>query len=330
MIKDEILRSYDGKNVLITGGTGLIGRQVVDILCNAGAKVKIISLDKININEKADHVYGDLTDFFLCKEVSKDMDYVVHLAGVGASVKASEIKVASHFVPTLMMNTNVLEASRINGVERLVYTSSIGAYANADILVESDYKIDSSPMDIAGWAKRMAEFQIYAYRKQYGIKGYAIVRPANVYGPGDNFDPENSLVIPSLIRRIHRGDNPVVVWGDGNAVRDFVYSRDVAEGIILALSHGTDSGFVNLGSGKGYTIRELVETLNHIVDFNYVFDESKPSGYPQRVLNISLARKAIQYNPETSLEEGLRRTWNWFCNNTMEYTQKKNYFTKEN
>lgn len=329
MINKEALKQFTGQKILVTGGTGLIGRQVVDILVNAGANVKIVSLDKINVNKKAEHIYGDLTSFDFCKEVTRGFDSVFHIAGIGASVQATVEHPASHFVPHLMMNTNVLEASRQNGIEKLVYTSTIGAYASAEIFVESEYTIDSKPMDFAGWAKRMAELQVQAYKKEYGLEGYSVVRPANVYGPGDNFDPVNALVIPSLMSRIYRGENPVVVWGDGSAIRDFVFSRDVAEGIILALYHGTGDGFVNLGSGIGYSIRELVEALHGIVDFNYVFDAEKPSGYPKRVMDISLARQKIGYNPITTLAEGLKETWDWFCKNQNEYKLKMNYFKNE-
>ena len=134
------------------------------------------------------------------------------------------------------------------------------------------------------------------------------------------------MVIPSLMYRIFNKENPVVVWGDGLAVRDFAYSRDVAEGTILALHHGTKGGFVNLGSGKGYTIKELVETLRSFLDFNYEFDTTKPSGFPKRVMDISLAKKMIHYNPTTSLREGLEETWNWFVKHQKEYLKRKNYF----
>lgn len=327
MIIEEILKSFKSKNVLVTGGTGLIGRQVVDILCNAGANVKIVSLDKINVNDKAEHILGDLKSFEFCKEMTDGIDFVFHLAGIKGSVEVVEKRPASILVPILMMNTNVLEASRLNGVKKLVYTSTIGAYSNAEIFKESEYHIDSIPMEFSGWAKRMAELQIYAYKIQYKLDNYSIVRPANVYGPGDNFDAENAMVIPSLIRRIHSGENPLTVWGDGTAIRDFVYSRDVAEGVILALYHGTKTAdFVNLGSGKGYTIKELVETLNEFIEFNYIFDSSKPAGFPRRVMDIKLARKLIDFNPTTSLLDGLKETWNWFLKNRDEYLRKKNYF----
>jgi GDP-L-fucose synthase len=184
-------------------------------------------------------------------------------------------------------------------------------------------------MDFAGWAKRMAELQIYAYKIQYNLDNFSIVRPSNVYGPGDNFDPENAMVIPSLMYRIYRKEDPVIIWGDGSAIRDFVYSRDVAEGVILALYYGTNYGVVNLGSGKGYSIKELVETLRSFLDFNYEFDTTKPSGFPKRVMDITLARKLIHYNPTTSLCDGLKETWNWFVKNQDEYLRKKNYFKEE-
>jgi len=329
MIKEEVLRSFAGKNVLVTGGTGLIGRQVVNILCDAGAKVKIVSLDKIKVNDKAEHVYGDLRSFEFCQYITKNMDFVFHVAGMKGSVEVAKAKPASFFVPFLMMNTNVLEACRVNKVQKVVYTSTIGAYANAEIFKE-DQDPNAPPMDMyPGWAKRMAEFQIQAYKIQYNLDNFSIVRPCNVYGPGDSFDPNSAMVIPALMYRIYHKEDPVLIWGDGSAIRDFAYSRDVAEGVILALYYGTKSWFVNLGSGKGYSIKELVETLNSFIDFNYKFDSTKSSGFPKRVMDISLARKLIHYNPTTSLLDGLKQTWNWFVENQDEYLRKKNYFKED-
>jgi GDP-L-fucose synthase len=328
MISTETLRAFDGRTVLVTGGTGLIGRQIVDLLCGAGARVRVVSLDHITLDRRAAYIYGDLTEFSFCREVMRGVDMVCHLAGVKGSMDVSRTQLASHFVPTLMFNTNVLEAARRAGVTKLVYTSSIGAYASAEVFVESSEAgtFNDSPMDFAGWAKRIAELQVHAYDRQYGLSGYALVRPSNVYGPGDNFDPENAMVVPTLLMRIHRGENPVTVWGDGTAIRDFVYSRDVAEGILLALHHGTRGSYVNLGGGASVTIRELVETLRGFLDFNYEFDVTKPGGFPKRVMDISRARDWIGYQPTTSLSDGLRTTWDWFIANQDEYLKKQNYF----
>lgn len=326
MIKEDALKSFIGKNVLVTGGTGLIGRQIVNILCDTSAHVKVVSLDKININEKADHIYGDLTSFEFCKDITKGMNFVFHVAGIKGSVEVTKAKPASFFVPLLMFNTNVLEACRLNKVKKTVYTSSIGAYSSAEVFKENE-NLDGVPMDtFPGWAKRIAELQIQAYKIQYNLDNFSMVRPCNVYGPGDNFDPENAMVIPSLMYRIYQKEDPVMIWGDGTAIRDFAYSKDVAEGVILALYHGTKSGFVNLGSGKGVTIKELVTTLRSFLEFNYEFDVTKPSGFPKRIMDISLARKLLDYNPTTSLLDGLKETWDWYVKNQDEYLNKKNYF----
>jgi len=326
MIETEVLNSFKGKNILVTGGTGLIGRQVVAILCDAGARVTTVSLDDIRVHEQAEYIFGDLTSFDFCKYITHGRDFVFHVAGVKGSIDVTKAKPASFFVPLLMMNTNMLEACRLNEVKKVVYTSSIGAYASAEVFKETE-NLDGPPMDMfPGWAKRMAELQIQAYKIQYNLDNFAVVRPCNVYGPGDNFDPANAMVIPSLMHRIYHKEDPLTVWGDGSAIRDFAYSRDTAEGVILALYYGTGGGFVNLGSGNGYTVKELVETLHSFIDFNYKFDTTKSPGFPRRVMDISLAKKLIRYNPTTSLRDGLKETWDWFVENQDEYLKRQNYF----
>ncbi len=326
-MEQAISERLKNSKALVTGGTGLIGRQVVRLLEESGATVTICSLDSVRVSERAKHIHGDLSDFSFCKEITRGMDYVLHVAGVKGSIDVTKAKPASFFVPLLMMNTNVLEACRLNNVKNVVYTSSIGAYGSAEIFRESDDRDEVSPMDLyPGWAKRMAEFQIRAYAVQYGLQNFAVVRPCNVYGPGDNFDPENAMVIPSLMARIRSKEDPVVVWGDGSAVRDFAYSGDIARGVILALLKGTGGRFVNLGSGRGVSIRELVETLRSVVEFNYRFDQSKPAGFKHRVMDITLARQMLGYEPVVSLAEGLKLTWNWYMANNDESSKRKNYF----
>tara|TARA_B100000123_G_scaffold147628_1_gene109082 strand:+ start:13005 stop:14000 length:996 start_codon:yes stop_codon:yes gene_type:complete len=330
MIDNKILDSFCGKRVLITGGTGLIGREISNIMVEAGAEVTSVSLDQIEINNNVNQVIGDLTDYNFCKDIIAGNDFVFHVAGIKGSIDVTVKNPASFFVPLLMFNTNVLEASRINNVKKLVYTSSIGAYSSSEIFKEGENE-EKEPMDMyPGWAKRMAELQIKAYSEQYGISNYAIVRPCNVYGPGDNFDPKNAMVIPTLMQRIFNKEDPVTVWGDGSAIRDFAYSSDIAKGTILALYYGTNGSYVNLGSGKGYSIKELIETLAQFLDFNYEFDTSKPSGFPRRVMDISLAKKIINYKPEISLVDGLKLTWDWFQKNSDEYKNKQNYFVDNN
>lgn len=329
MISESILKDFHAKNILVTGGSGLIGRQVVDILADAGAHLRSVSLDHIIVNSKAEHIVGDLAEFGFCKELARDMDYIFHLAGVQGTVQTSASKLASHFVPTLMVNTNMLEAARLSKARKLVYTSSIGAYAEGSILREKDYKVESMPMSFAGWAKRMAELQIYSYKMQYGIETFSIVRLSNIYGPGDNFNPDTAMVIPSLMYRIFAGEDPLVVWGDGSVIRDFLYSRDAAEGIVRALHHGTAGGFINIGSGRGHRIRDVIGALQSFINFNCSFDPARPSGAPARVMDITKAKDLLGFVPATDLTTGLRLTWEWFVNHPEEYKKKMNYFLAE-
>ena len=308
----------------------MIGRAIVRMLCEAKAEVTSVSLDDVVADDRAKSITADLTELSVCMDITKGMDYVFHVAGIKGSIEVTKSHPASFFVPLLMFNTNILEACRRNKIKKVVYTSSIGAYPANEIFVEPsefDPGQEPPPMDMfPGWAKRMGEMQILAYKKQYGMTNMAIVRPCNVYGPWDNFDPENAMVIPSLMARIAQKETPLSVWGDGSAIRDFAYSEDVALGTMQALRYGTGGEFVNLGSGKGHTVRELVETLNQFIDFRYEFDTSKPSGFPKRVMSIEKAREQINYDPQTSLHEGLKATWEWFLSNRNEYLNRKNYF----
>ena len=329
MLTPEILEEVCGRRVLVTGGTGMIGRQLVARLCSAGARVTVVSLDRLVVDERAQHLRVDLTELSSCLQVCQGQELVAHLAGIKGSASVSNTHLASHFVPTLMFNTNLLEAARRCGVTRLVYTSSIGACSAADVLVEEEGLGNWSgpPLDFAGWAKRMGELQIHAYRQQYGLTGYAVVRPSNVFGPGDNFDPENAMVIPSLLMRLANGERPLKVWGDGTAIRDFVYSKDVADGILLALLRGTKDSYVNLGSGRQTTIRELVETLAEIIPFPFEFEPNRGVGQPQRIMDIGRARDWLGYDPATPLRQALKETWQWFGENRDEYRHKQNYFS---
>ena len=206
----KIFDNFKNKKILVTGGTGLIGRQLIKVFNENNIKVISVSLDDYKLDDFNEYLYGDLTNLDYCRKITKGCDYIFHLAGIKGSADVTIKKMSSHFVPTIMMNTNVLDSARFNSVNNLVYTSSIGAYENNEIFKEDEYNIASQPMDFAGWAKRLAELQIYSYKKQYDLKGYKIVRPSNVYGPGDNFDPKNAMVIPSILNRILNKENPLM------------------------------------------------------------------------------------------------------------------------
>tara|TARA_B100001013_G_scaffold314315_1_gene220783 strand:- start:4535 stop:5536 length:1002 start_codon:yes stop_codon:yes gene_type:complete len=323
----NLIKSLSNKKIIVTGGTGLIGRQIINLLTKINCKVTSVSLDNLELNKNCNYIYGDLTNYNFCKKITKGFDFAIHTAGIKGSVDVTKNKPASFFVPMLMMNTNFLEACRINKVKKIVFTSSIGAYSVNEILKEKNEFETTPPMDsYPGWVKRMGELQIKAYYKQYNTNSFVIVRPANVYGPGDNFDPNNAMVIPSLINKILNGDNPLKVWGDGSAIRDFIHSKDVAYGTILALIKGQNSHYYNLGSGKGVSIKKLVETLNQILDFNYEFDLTKPSGAQKRIMDITKAKQEFDFNTKTDLKNGLKETIEWYKNNKSDHLKKQNYF----
>lgn len=324
---------YSGAQVLVTGGTGMIGRPLVDMLIAAGADVRIAALDDpARANPEAEFMNGDLTDWDFCAKAVNGVDMVFHLAGIKGAAGLSEQRPASFMVPLLLFNTMVMESARRAGVERLLYTSSIAVYEPAARFVEDEawngppHHGDRFP----AWAKRMGELQAEAYKIEYGWDKIAIVRPANVYGPGDDFSP-TGMVIPSLIRRVADGENPLVVWGDGSTVRDFIHARDVAYGMMLALEKGADCTPINLGSGSGVAIKDLVEVLVDIVDdLNEVrWDTDKPTGEPVRLMDLTRAREKIGFAPQVSLREGVEETYNWYLENRTNVDNRFNAFSKD-
>lgn len=297
--------------VLVTGGTGLVGRKVVALLAQSGTDVTSVSLEGGKPEGATKHISQDLRRFDKCLELTAGVDTVFHIAGMKTNPAITAERPASFYAPLLQVNTNVLEACRINRVSHVVFTSSIGAYPNLDVLSE-DKAYAGEPMDGSpGKAKRVAEELIYAYKKEYGLN-YRIARLGTVYGEGDNFNPETGMVIPSLIAKIHRGDNPLSVWGKGDGIRDFTFSSDIAEGLISLAKYEGEEHLFNIASGVGISIRELVRKLSEFIAFNYVFDASKPSGQSIRIMNIGRARKELGYEPKVSLEQGLRATWRWY------------------
>lgn len=322
---------YKGKNVLVTGGTGLIGRPLVGMLIEHGAKVRIASLDDpTRAHPEAEFRQVNLTRFENCLEVCRGMDCVFHLAGIKGSPAMTSKKPASFFVPLILMNTNMMEAARQCGAERYLYTSTIGVYAPAEVFHEDDvWKTFPSENDkFAGWAKRMGELQAEAYGIEHGWDKIAIVRPANVYGPFDNFDPNNAMVIPSLIKRALDGEDPLIVWGDGSPVRDFIHARDVAAGMLLVLEKATGQS-INLGSGVGFSIREIVEIIiaNISKKPKVVWDTSKPTGDKRRVMDISRAR-ALGFSPMVTIQGGIRETIEWYLENRETVSKRFNVFTE--
>ena len=305
-----------GKRVLVAGGTGLIGRPLVELLLAAGARVRIASLDDASrAHPEAEFVRANLLSFPRCLEVCEGQEWVFNLLGVKGSPAVTRTRPASFFVPTLTLDTNLLEAARQQGVARYLFSSSVAVYAPAPIMREDAvWESFPSPNDwFAGWAKRMGELQIEAYRIEFGWEQTVIVRPGNTYGPYDNFDLENAMVVPSLIRRALSGEPTLTVWGDGTPKRDFTHARDVAAGMLLALQELPGKP-LNLGSGVGVSVAELVEEIVKNVDPKprVEWDTSRPAGDRLRIMDVSRARELIGYEPRISLAEGIRETVEWF------------------
>lgn len=301
---------YKNKNVLVAGGDGLIGKQLVKLLSDRGAYVKVVD-KKTNPNM-------DLTDYEICIDSCKDMDYVFNLLCVKGSPKAMKERPASHLVPMLRFNTNLMEAARECKVNKYLYTSSVAVYEPREVFSEDDvWRTFPSPNDrFAGWAKRIGELQAEAYEIEYGWDGISIVRPGNTYGPHDDFDSDGAMVVPSLIKKMLSGEKEITLWGDGSNIRDFTHCRDVANGMVLVMekSPGATSP-VNLGSGGGFSIKELVDVILKNIDEKpkIKWDTDKPSGDKVRVMDVRLA-KSLGYNPTISLEEGIKETINWYRN----------------
>ena len=317
---------FSNKNILVTGGTCMIGVSLVNQLLEEDAKVRVVSIDNVNpFSKKVEYLKKDLRIYENCLNVCKDMDFVFHLAGIKGSPAVAINKPASFFVPTILFNTCLIYAAIKQKVRHILYTSSIGVYSPSEIFYEDDVwsTFPSENDRFAGWAKRMGELQLYAYSVENNFNNFSIVRPANVYGPYDNFDPETAMVIPSLINRALKSESILTVWGDGTAVRDFIFSEDVARGMMICVEKGYNKP-INLGSGKGITIKELVENVVYNLPekkLKISWDISKPTGDKIRLMDMKRAN-SIGFYSQTNIKDGIRETINWYKNN-LSYSDKK-------
>jgi GDP-L-fucose synthase len=306
---------FTNKNFLITGGSGMIGRQLVPLLLEKGANIFIADLNEpINMPGKFTFLKVDLKEFSDCRKVCKGMDYVFSLVGIKASPKACLEQPANIMGPMIQFNTNMLEAAMLEKVSWFLYTSSIGVYQPASVLKEDDvWSTAPSKNDwFGGWAKRMGEMQIQAFEKQNGVSVCSIVRPANVYGPHDNFDLNNAMVIPSLIRKADENEK-LEVWGDGSQIRDFIHAHDVARGMLYAVENKITEP-LNLGSGVGVKIKTIAEIVAKYFDKELLWDVNKPTGDPIRILDMSRA-KSHGFELTVSIENGIVNTIEWYLQN---------------
>lgn len=307
------------KRILVTGGAGFLGRQVVDQLIKAGAEQ-----DKITVPRSKDY---DLCVMENCKRAVDQQDIVIHLAAHVGGIGLNREKPAQLYYDNLMMGTQLIHAAYEAGVEKFTCVGTICAYPKfTPVPFKEDDIWDGYPEETNapyGIAKKALLVQLQAYRQQYGFNGIYLL-PVNLYGPEDNFDPRSSHVIPALIRKVQeaqeRGDKEIPVWGDGSPTREFLYSEDAARGIVMGTQSYNGAEPVNLGTGYEISIRDLITTICEVMEFDgeIVWQTDKPNGQPRRCLDTERAKKEFGFTAQVGFKEGLKKTVEWWRENAAQ------------
>ncbi|MHC4474825.1 MAG: GDP-L-fucose synthase family protein [Planctomycetota bacterium] len=304
---------FKDRRVVVTGGAGFLGGYVVQGLHKRGCKnilvPKIEDYDLVSLADVA-RMYDNMKP-----------DIVIHLAAVVGGIGANRVHPGEFFYKNLMMGVQLIEQGRLRDIEKFVAIGTICAYPKftpvpfkEDDLWEGYPEETNAPY---GLAKKMLLVQSQAYRAEYGFNSIFLL-PVNLYGPGDNFDPASSHVIPALIKKcvdaMEAGDDYIECWGTGTISREFIYAADAAEGILLATEHYNEPEPVNVGAGFEITIRELAEQIVSLTGFEgeIRWDPSKPDGQPRRRLDISRAKKRFGFEARTSFNKGLKATIEWY------------------
>jgi GDP-L-fucose synthase len=303
----------NNKRILVTGGGGFLGRQVVSQLCLAGA-----DRNKISIPRSRD---CDLRFLESCKRAVAEQDVVIHLAAHVGGIGLNREKPAELFYDNLMMGTQLIDAAYRAGVKKFVCIGTICAYPKfTPVPFREDDIWNGYPEETNapyGIAKKALLVQLQAYRQQYGFDGIYLL-PVNLYGPEDNFDPRSSHVIPALIRKVHeaqqRGDKQISVWGDGSPTREFLYSEDAARGIVMGTQFYSESEPVNLGTGYEISIKDLITLICELMGFEgeLVWETDKPNGQPRRCLDTERAKQAFGFSAQVDFRQGLKNTIDWY------------------
>lgn len=305
--------SFRYKRIVVTGGAGFLGRFVVDRLRTyKGVEVFVPRSTEFNLVKAAEisRLYAETRP-----------DLVIHLAAVVGGIRANQKNPGKFFYENLMMGTQLIEEARLHNVNKFVAIGTVCAYPkhtptpfSEDDLWNGYPEETNAPY---GLAKKMMLVQAQSYRQQYGFNTIFLL-PANLYGPGDNFDLENSHVIPALIRKCiearERGSSFVEAWGTGNASREFLYVEDCADGIVAAASLYDESSPVNIGTGSEIKISDLLQLIARLTRFQgeIRWNTDKPDGQPRRRLDVSRAMEKFQFTANVSLEDGLKRTIDWY------------------
>jgi GDP-L-fucose synthase len=301
------------KKIVVTGGAGFLGKFVLKKLAERQCKnVFVPGIEKY-----------DLRNIDVIKRLYSQTkpDIVIHLAAVVGGIGANIENPGSFFYENLVMGVHLMEEARLSNVEKFVALGTICAYPKfTPVPFKEDDLWNGYPEETNapyGLAKKMLLVQSQAYRKQYGFNSIFLL-PVNLYGPGDNFDPKSSHVIPALIKKFYEAkvnNSPeVTVWGTGKATREFLYVEDCAEGIVLATEKYDKPDPVNLGAGLETPIKDLVQKIEQIIDWGgkIIWDTTKPDGQPRRSLDTSRAEKEFGFKAKVNFDEGLKKTIDWY------------------
>lgn len=304
------------KRVVVTGGAGFLGSFVVEKLRERECKEIFVPRSReYNLveNEHVKKLYRDVKP-----------DVVIHLAAVVGGIGANRKNPGKFFYENLMMGVQLMEQARMAGIKKFVAIGTICSYPKfTPIPFKEEDLWNGYPEETNapyGIAKKALLVQAQAYRQQYGLNSIYLL-PVNLYGPGDNFDPESSHVIPALIKKcfdaIKNNEKEIVVWGTGKATREFLYVEDCAEGIVLAAERYNKPEPVNLGAGFEISIKDLAELIVRLTGFKgkISWDTTKPDGQPRRCLDTTKAEREFGFKAKTEFEEGLKRTIKWYKEN---------------
>ncbi|HXW00626.1 MAG TPA: GDP-L-fucose synthase [Anaerolineae bacterium] len=301
------------KRILVTGGEGFLGRYVV-------AELQRKEAQSIWVPRHQDYDLTQIDDVIRVYRDSRP-DAVIHLAAKVGGIGINREKPGEFFYDNLMMGAHLMEQARQFGVQKFVSIGTVCAYPKfTPVPFKEDDLWNGYPEETNapyGLAKKMLLVQGQAYRQQYGFNAIYLL-PVNLYGPGDNFDPHSSHVIPALIKKcvdaLDRGEERIVAWGTGNASREFLYVEDAARAIVLATEKYDQPEPVNLGSAMEITIRDLLKLIAELTGFQgeIIWDNSKPDGQPRRSLDTSRARQEFGFQAQTDFRAGLRQTIDWY------------------